>query len=144
MHRGRAALGAFLVAAGQAVAAVPAGYRAEIEAWRTQREQRLKSEDGWLTLAALYWLKDGDNTFGTDRGSDLVLPAGSGPARAGTLTLQDGHTTVRLEPGVAATVDGKAVTRLELRADTTGTPDVLHLDASRSTSSSATAGAASA
>src|SRR4029078_8770003 len=58
----------FVVAAGPAVAALPAGYRAEIEAWRTQREQRLKSEDGWLSLAALYWLKDGAHTLGTERG----------------------------------------------------------------------------
>ena len=52
----RAAPAALLVAAAQALGAVPAGYEAEIEAFRAQREQRLRAEGGWLSLAALYWL----------------------------------------------------------------------------------------
>ena len=124
----RAAPAALLVAAAQALGAVPAGYEAEIGAFRAQREQRLRAEGGWLSLAALYWLKEGDNTFGTDPSSDLVLPAGSAPARAGRLVLQGAQTSVKLEAGVAATIAGRPVTApADMRADTTGQPDVLQL-----------------
>jgi uncharacterized protein len=127
MEGWRAAPAVTLLAAAQVLAAVPAGYRAEIEAFRAQREERLRAEGGWLSLAALYWLKEGDNTFGTDPGSDLVLPAGTAPAHAGRLLLRGGQTSVKLEADVAATIGGQPVAAAEMRADTTGTPDVLKL-----------------
>ena len=52
-------------------------YRAEIEKWRHQREQALKAEDGWLTVAGLFWLKEGENTIGSNRGNNFVLPKAS-------------------------------------------------------------------
>ena len=58
-------------------------YFAEIEKWRSDRETRLTSEDGWLTLVGLYWLKPGANEFGSDPESPVALPAGAAPARAG-------------------------------------------------------------
>jgi len=33
----------------------PASYRAQIEKWRQQREENLKAENGWLTVAGLFW-----------------------------------------------------------------------------------------
>lgn len=56
-----------------------------------------------------------------------MLPVGSGPPRAGALTLQDGRVRLRLEPGVAATVGGLAFTERELRPDAPGPPDVVAL-----------------
>ena len=40
-------------------------YRAEVEAWRSQREAALRGEDGWLSVAGLFWLKEGPNRFGS-------------------------------------------------------------------------------
>ena len=45
-----------------------------------------KADGGWLTLAGLFWLKEGPNRFGTDPSSDFVLPPGTAPARADALT----------------------------------------------------------
>ena len=36
-------------------------YTSDIEKWRQQRETRLKAPDGWLSVAGLVWLKQGDN-----------------------------------------------------------------------------------
>src|SRR5215475_7527522 len=68
-----------------------AGYEVEIAAWRAQREANLKSDTGWLTVAGLFWLKDGRNTFGSASTNDIVLPAG--PAHAGIFEMRDGSVT---------------------------------------------------
>jgi len=102
-------------------------YRAEIEKWRADREGRLKSDGGWLQVVGLFWLKDGANSFGTDAGNRIVLPPGSAPARAGVFELRAGKTTLRMEPGVEATVDGHPAGTRELRPDVPGPADVLKL-----------------
>lgn len=105
----------------------PAPYAAEIAAWRAERETRLKSESGWLSLAGLTWLKQGDNTLGSGAGNDIVLPAGSAPERAGVIELQGTKATLRLAPGVAGTIGGKAVSKATLQPDSADKPDVLAL-----------------
>jgi hypothetical protein len=65
----------------------PAAHRAEVEAWRAGRYERLRADHGWLTLAGLGWLRPGVNRVGTDPTADVVLP--SGPAVAGTVTVTD-------------------------------------------------------
>ena len=56
-------------------------YQGEIEQWRQHREAGLKADDGWLTVAGLFWLKDGKNTVGAELSSNIVLPKGSPLAR---------------------------------------------------------------
>lgn len=110
-----------------ALAAADAPYLAEIEKWRAAREQRLKADGGWLTVSGLFWLKDGANTVGSAKGSDVRLPP-SAPARAGVIDFAPGgKATLRPEPGVRIESAGKPVgAAMELRADTAeGGPDVL-------------------
>ena len=82
------------VGLGIGLAAV-SGYEAEIAEWRKQREERLKAEGGWLSLAGLFWLHDGVNRFGKDQGNEIVLP--DGPAHAGSFELHGGKVTVTLD-----------------------------------------------
>lgn len=100
-------------------------YREEEERWRAERADRLKTEDGWLSLVGLFWLESGDNAVGSDPDGRVVLPVG--PARAGRL-LYD-RTTVRLvataESGFK--VGDQAVTDRVLRTDADGDPDVVRL-----------------
>jgi uncharacterized protein (DUF1684 family) len=113
-----------------AVAAAPPApghYAAEIAAWRAERETRLKSESGWLSLAGLTWLKQGDNTLGSGAGNDVVLPVGSAPERAGVIELQGTRATLRLAPGVSGTIGGRSITKATLRPDSADSPDVLAL-----------------
>jgi uncharacterized protein len=76
--------------------ALAAGYENEILTWRGERESALKSDSGWLTVAGLFWLKEGGNTFGSAAGNDIVLP--SGPANAGVFYLHDGKVSATM-PG---------------------------------------------
>jgi uncharacterized protein (DUF1684 family) len=72
-----------------------ATYSDEIAAWRKQREERLKAPGGWLSVAGLFWLHEGENTFGRDAANEIVLP--DGPAKAGVFELRGGKVTVRME-----------------------------------------------
>ena len=74
-----------IVLAGCAAMAAVSAYQTEIDAWRRAREARLKAEDGWLTVAGLFWLHEGANRIGRDASSDIVLPDGA--AHAGTFEL---------------------------------------------------------
>ncbi len=109
-----------------ATPALAADYGADIQAWREQREARLKADGGWLTVAGLFWLKEGENRFGSDPANDIVLPA-SAPARAGVFELRQGQTRFRLESGVVGGIAGQMATTGVLRPDTAGEPGVLTL-----------------
>ena len=90
----------------------PNDYAAEIEAWRTEREARLKADDGWLTLTGLFFLNEGDNSFGSSPQNDIKLRAG--PERAGIITLRDGRVGVRAVEGQTVLVDGRRVDAAQL------------------------------
>lgn len=87
-------------------------YAASIETWRAEREARLTADDGWLTVAGLFFLREGENGFGSDPLHDIVLP--SGPADAGAFVLRDGRVTLRAAAGATVSVDGRDVTAAEL------------------------------
>jgi len=76
-----------------AVAAGPA-LEDEIARWRRERASALQAEGGWLTVAGLFWLHDGANSFGKDPASEIVLP--DGPARAGVFELRAGAVAVTM------------------------------------------------
>ncbi len=116
-----------LACAGAASDAGDDAYRHQIEQWRVKREERLKADGGWLTVAGLFWLHDGDNTIGSDPTSDIVLPEGAAPDRTGVISFHDGKATLVLQPGTGATSEGKPVDHLELKPDTSGSPDVITL-----------------
>ena len=54
--------------------------------WREQRVARLTSENGWLTLVGLFWLKPGENTFGRNHRNAIVLDHPQLAKRAGAFT----------------------------------------------------------
>lgn len=106
----------------------PAAYRKEIEGWRHQRTESLMKEDGWLTLVGLYWLKPGENRFGSDPGNPVILPEGKAPGVAGNFTVEGQTVHLNVQPGVALTANGKPVTPgMELNADASGKPTILQL-----------------
>ena len=90
----------------------PHDYVTEIEAWRTEREARLNADDGWLTLTGLFFLNEGDNTFGSSPQNDIELRAG--PERAGIITLRDGWVGARAVEGQTLLVDGRMVDAAQL------------------------------
>jgi uncharacterized protein len=101
-------------------------YTSEIRTWRKEREARLQADGGWLTVSGLFWLKDGDNPFGSEASNAILLPT-SVPPRAGVITFRPGEVRFSLNDGVSGTIDGAPVSSGLLKPDTTGEPDVLSL-----------------
>jgi len=93
-------------------------YDQDLEAWRQRREAKLKADDGWLTVAGLFWLHDGENVAGSDPASAITLPRG--PARLGVFRFENGRTSFQPAGGVSVA----AVP--ELKSDTDhGGPDLV-------------------
>jgi uncharacterized protein (DUF1684 family) len=105
----------------------PKAYAKEIEQYRAQRVTDLKSETGWLTLIGLFWLKDGENKFGSDLKNEIVLPKAKVKPFTGKLILKDG--VVRLEAPLQSglTAQNQPVTSLNLNSDADGKPTVFNL-----------------
>ncbi len=78
---------------------MPASYFDSIRQWQKERDAGLRSEDSWLTLAGLFWLKPGDNTIGSDDSNEFVLPKGSAPAHLGHLRLEGDRVTFTSRDG---------------------------------------------
>src|ERR1035438_8105916 len=73
-----------------AVAAGPA-LEDEIAQWRRARASTLQAEGGWLTVAGLFWLHEGANSFGKAPASKIVPPDEAGspwPASSGCMRAQ--------------------------------------------------------
>ncbi len=103
-------------------------YAEEIEKWRQRRVAALKADDGWLTVAGLFWLKNGKNTVGIDAGNDIVLPAGSAPGRVGVFEFANGATTFEAAANVNVAIDGKPARGATMTPDTSGSPTLLTLN----------------
>jgi uncharacterized protein (DUF1684 family) len=86
--------------------AAPA-HETQIRQWQTSRAERLKREDGWLSLIGLHWLKQGQNSV-------QLAKKGMAPLK---LDLHDGKVT--LHAAEPMTIDGKpARGAVALAADT--------------------------
>jgi uncharacterized protein (DUF1684 family) len=81
-------------------------------AWRERREARLRDPEGWLALAGLHWLTEGENRLDG-------LP--------GTFVLRGGRVTLRAGPGDGYSLEGAPVTERTVASDATPKPDRLHL-----------------
>ena len=101
----------------------PADYTKQIETWRAQRVERLKTPNGWLSLIGLHWLKDGKNTVGSAKENDVALA--KGPAHLGAITLKGGKATIQLDAKADATIDGKKAKSAELLDDSNEKPTTV-------------------
>lgn len=104
-------------------------HKKEIEEWRKDRLNRLTSDTGWLTLCGLFWLKEGENKFGTDSTNDIIFPIGKAPKFAGSLWLEKGVVRMEARPEVPIRYGDSLVTSFILQSDEAGlaTPTVLNL-----------------
>src|SRR5258708_14434153 len=83
-----------------AASTVNTDYRASVEHWRNDQEAALKADDGWLTVAGLFWLKEGINTC-------ECAP------KIGTFEFHAGKTKFHARPGAKVMVNGKPAVSTE-------------------------------
>ena len=98
---------------------------ARIADWRAKRLASLSSQTGWLTPIALYWLKNGENSFG--RGSDRAFSLDDAVLApdTGAFVLTEGRVRYVAHASKAVTYLGTPVTSLELVSDVDENPTEL-------------------
>ena len=103
-------------------------YENEITQYRTERESRLRDNDrSWLALVGLFWLVEGNNTFGRASSNDIQLDSPAVPEQAGVFQFRNGTVTVRAADDTPLTCKGEAVKFKTLRFDIEESPDYLEL-----------------
>ncbi len=98
-------------------------YPKEIEKWRQEREANLKKETGWLTVAGLFWLKEGTNTVGAGEKFDVRLTDNFKQGKFGEIEVKAGKAVLKVATGVDAQADGKTISApVDLVSDENGKP----------------------
>ncbi len=100
-------------------------YVESVQAWQQERIKTLQNKDGWLSLAGLFWLKPGENTFGADKVNDLIFPKENSPAFIGTFILDNNQVSVKIAQNVTVLCNEKPVTSMSLVSDMDGDPSIL-------------------
>jgi uncharacterized protein (DUF1684 family) len=106
------------------MAANSGDYAKSIEGWRAAYEQGLKAPEGWLSVAGLFWLKEGANRVGSAEGNAIRLPARCA-RELGAFEFRDGRATFRPAAGAPVMVNGKTAGVAELKDDHGQAPDVV-------------------
>jgi uncharacterized protein (DUF1684 family) len=98
-------------------------YLKSIEKWRNDEGINLKKETGWLTVAGLFWLKDGINTVGAGPNFGVRLTDNFKNGKFGEIDFKNGVALLKVEGGVEAQSDGKSIsTAIQLVSDEKGKP----------------------
>ena len=120
---------AILAGCGRTSGVDPVKYRNGITEWQQKRDKRIHSQDSWLTVCELSWLKEGENTFGSDSTAAIMLPKGKALPIAGSIWVEKGHFRLTTKPGSNVKVNDSLVTNfpnLLPDADTAG-PSVVSI-----------------
>jgi uncharacterized protein len=99
--------------------------QARIADWRAKRLASLTSQTGWLTPIALYWLKDGENSFGRASTQAFSVDDAVLAADTGAFILTNGHVRYIAHASKAMTYLGKPVTSIDLVSDADEKPTEL-------------------
>lgn len=100
-----------------------ARYAECLQEWKQRRVEFLKSESGYLNLSGLFWLRKGDNSFGSAASNSLVFP-NSAAAHAGIFELQDDGVVMRVNENADVRMEGRRVVSMSLPDDSQGPPVV--------------------
>lgn len=76
-----------------------AEYILEIKEWHAKRIENLKKDNGWLNLVGLFWLKEGENKFGSDKSNEIIFP-NSAPKFMGSFFFKDSTVEMKVNNGI--------------------------------------------
>jgi uncharacterized protein (DUF1684 family) len=106
-----------------AAAQAQTDYVKSVEKWRSEQEANLKKETGWLTVAGLFWLKEGTSTVGAGEKFDVRLTENFKQGRFGEIDFKNGVAALKVESGIEAQADGKGISApVNLVSDEKGKP----------------------
>ena len=83
-------------------------YENQILQWRAKKYDDLVGENGWVSLAGLFWLNEGRNLVGANPMCEVVLPDRA-PTFLGVVLMQGKAIRFTAAEGVRVKVNGRAV-----------------------------------
>ena len=98
-------------------------YQAEFQKW--QQEQIKDLKDNWLPLVGLFWLKEGDNTFGSDKDARICIERDYLLGREGAFRLKQGTVWFESSPGSHVRLGKASFKEAVLTVSPLGPPTVL-------------------
>ena len=118
-------LGSLLISCTKSTKETDQEYVAQINEWHQKRVERLTSKTGWMSLAGLFWLKEGENTFGADSSNNIIFPPDKAPNFMGTFVLENGTVRAKILPDVEVLLDSISVKDVAMKSDAEGEPTIL-------------------
>ena len=95
--------------------------------WKNNRINSLKGSDGWLNLAGLFWLKEGENRFGSESSNDIVFPPVA-PCKIGMIIMKEDRIRFIADQDAVVTHEGELIREMDLLTDVSGNPTILRMD----------------
>jgi len=102
-------------------------YRQDLNLWRSELNQSIRKENGWLALAGLFWLKLGKSHIGSDPKCEVQLPERL-PASIGYLEYNGRGVSLRTNTGQKVDVNGQTVDFAVLQSDISESPSFVTLE----------------
>lgn len=101
-----------------------AAYFESVEQWQHDRLEGLKAKDGWLNLAGIYWLEEGEQSFGSHPSNDIVFPEKAAPF-IGTISLEDEVAHMKVNNEAELYYENERVHELDLRYNSSAAPSYI-------------------
>jgi uncharacterized protein (DUF1684 family) len=98
-------------------------------AWQARRNESIGGTNGWTTLVGLHWLKEGENSAGTNPTNQVVMQSASVPAFLGVFTRNGASVVFTAAESAEVRVGGEKVGRIELNTDASSKPTKLEIGA---------------
>lgn len=90
--------------------------------------EKLTKDDGWLTLIGLFWLKEGENSLGSDSTDTVVLPKDKTALHLGSIWLTNGTLRFEAKKGVEVRWKDSLISKIDLQSDEGGKdPTILSI-----------------
>jgi uncharacterized protein (DUF1684 family) len=91
-------------------------YAAEIDDWHLKRIENLKKPSGWLNLVGLYWLEEGENSFGSGKENNIVFPP-KAPIKLGSFIKSDSVIMFVSDPDAEVIMNHQRIFEIKMNND---------------------------
>jgi len=97
--------------------------------WQEKRIEGLKKN--WLSLRGLFWLQQGENSFGSHSSNHVIFPADRAPGEIGKFLLTNNRVTISVSEEMDVTHEGNPVSEMIMQSDELGKPTILEMGSLR-------------
>lgn len=102
-------------------------YENEVLQWRADKYNALVGENGWVSVAGLYWLNEGRNLIGANAMCEVVLPERA-PTFLGIAELKGKTVRFQAAEGVRVKVNDRLVQKAILKSSKEAKPSFITWD----------------